>query len=305
MDGVLIIDKPKNFTSFDVVAVIRGVCQTKKVGHTGTLDPMATGVLPILLGNATKAQSLLPDTNKAYEAEFSLGMRTDTLDITGVVTERRAKLAGLADIENTLENFRGEIFQTPPMYSAVSVGGRRLYELARQGVEIEREKRRVFIENLELIDFDEKTQSGRLSVSCSKGTYIRTLIDDIGEAIGTLAVMTGLRRTLACGYNTDEAITLDELKSLKSNGGIEAVNTLIKPTETVFEPYRPVFVTAAQAMRFKNGGSLSLSRTELANKNHIDNEIYRVYERAGGFLGLGKVNLNKNELGFLKLFTND
>lgn len=305
MYGVLIIDKPKNFTSFDVVAVIRGVCQTKKVGHTGTLDPMATGVLPILLGNATKAQSLLPDTNKAYEAEFSLGMRTDTLDITGVVTERRAKLAGLADIENTLENFRGEIFQTPPMYSAVSVGGRRLYELARQGVEIEREKRRVFIENLELIDFDEKTQSGRLSVSCSKGTYIRTLIDDIGEAIGTLAVMTGLRRTLACGYNTDEAITLDELKSLKSNGGIEAVNTLIKPTETVFEPYRPVFVTAAQAMRFKNGGSLSLSRTELANKNHIDNEIYRVYERSGGFLGLGKVNLNKNELGFLKLFTND
>lgn len=305
MDGILIIDKPKDFTSFDVVAVIRGICQTKKVGHTGTLDPMATGVLPILLGNATKAQSLLPDTGKAYEAEFSLGMRTDTLDITGTVTEKRTALASFADIENTLEKFRGEILQTPPMYSAVSVDGRRLYELARQGVEVERKKRRVFIESLELEDFDEKTQSGKLSVSCSKGTYIRTLIDDIGEALGTLAVMTNLRRTLACGYGIDEAVTLDKLKELKSAAGISAVNELIKPTETVFEPYKPVFVTAAQAKRFKNGDSLSLSRTALAKKNNADGEIYRVYERDGGFLGLGKINLNKDELGFLKLFTND
>lgn len=304
MNGVLVIDKPEDFTSFDVIAVVRGVCGTKKAGHTGTLDPMATGVLPVLLGNATKAQSLMPDSDKAYEAEFMLGVRTDTLDITGSVTARKEARLRYEDIERVLPQFRGEIMQLPPMYSAVSVDGRRLYDLARQGIEVEREKRAVTIERLELLGFDEKTQTGRLSVSCSKGTYIRTLIDDIGEKLGTYAVMTKLRRTLACGYGIDEAIPLDELRALKESQGIEAVQKLIKPTETVFAPYRAVYVSAAQAKRFKNGGGLDAGRTALVKMNKQNGEIFRVYERDGGFLGLGKVNLEKAELGFLKLFCN-
>ncbi|MGN0456057.1 MAG: tRNA pseudouridine(55) synthase TruB [Acutalibacteraceae bacterium] len=304
MNGVLVIDKPEDFTSFDVIAVVRGVCGTKKAGHTGTLDPMATGVLPVLLGNATKAQSLMPDSDKAYEAEFMLGVRTDTLDITGSVTARKEARLRYEDIERVLPQFRGEIMQLPPMYSAVSVDGRRLYDLARQGIEVEREKRAVTIERLELLGFDEKTQTGRLSVSCSKGTYIRTLIDDIGEKLGTYAVMTKLRRTLACGYGIDEAIPLEELRALKESQGIEAVQKLIKPTETVFAPYRAVYVSAAQAKRFKNGGGLDAGRTALAKMNKQNGEIFRVYERDGGFLGLGKVNLEKAELGFLKLFCN-
>ncbi len=302
MNGVLVIDKPEDFTSFDVIAVVRGVCGTKKAGHTGTLDPMATGVLPVLLGNATKAQSLMPDSDKAYEAEFMFGVRTDTLDITGSVTARKEARLRYEDIERVLPQFRGEIMQLPPMYSAVSVDGRRLYDLARQGIEVEREKRAVTIERLELLGFDEKTQTGRLSVSCSKGTYIRTLIDDIGEKLGTYAVMTKLRRTLACGYGIDEAIPLEELRALKESQGIEAVQKLIKPTETVFAPYRAVYVSAAQAKRFKNGGGLDAGRTALAKMNKQNGEIFRVYERDGGFLGLGKVNLEKAELGFLKLF---
>ena len=170
MNGVLVIDKPRDFTSFDVVAVIRGVCGTKKVGHTGTLDPMATGVLPVLLGNATKAQSLMPDSDKAYEAEFMLGVRTDTLDITGNVTAKKDARMRFEDVDGVLDGFRGEIMQLPPMYSAVSVDGKRLYDLARQGIEVEREKRAVTIERLELLSFDENTQTGRLSVYCSKGT---------------------------------------------------------------------------------------------------------------------------------------
>lgn len=303
MNGVLVIDKPEDFTSFDVVAVVRGVCGTKKAGHTGTLDPMATGVLPVLLGNATKAQSLMPDSDKAYEAEFMLGVRTDTLDITGNVTAKKDSRLHYEDIDGVLDSFRGEIMQLPPMYSAVSVDGKRLYDLARQGVEVEREKRAVVIERLELLGFDEKTQTGRLSVSCSKGTYIRTIIDDIGDKLGTYAVMTKLRRTLACGYGIEAAIPLESLRQLKDSQGIEAVLSLVKPTETVFTPYRAVYVSAAQAKRFKNGGGLDIARTQLAKQDKEDGEIFRVYEREGGFMGLGRVKLEKAELGFLKLFT--
>lgn len=302
MNGVLVIDKPEDFTSFDVVAVVRGVCGTKKAGHTGTLDPMATGVLPVLLGNATKAQSLMPDSDKAYEAEFMLGVRTDTLDITGNITAKKEAHLRFEDIDGVLDSFRGEIMQLPPMYSAVSVDGKRLYDLARQGVEVEREKRAVVIERLELLGFDEKTQTGRLSVSCSKGTYIRTLIDDIGDKLGTYAVMTKLRRTLACGYGIDDAIPLESLRQLKDSQGIEAVLPLVKPTETVFAPYRAVYVSTAQAKRFKNGGGLDIARTQLAKQDKEDGEIFRVYEREGDFMGLGKVKLEKAELGFLKLF---
>ncbi len=302
MNGVLVIDKPADFTSFDVVAVVRGVFGTKKVGHAGTLDPMATGVLPILLGNATKAQSLMPDTKKEYEADFLLGRSTDTLDITGSVTEERTSRAEREDILAVLDDFRGDILQTPPMYSAVSVDGKRLYELARRGIEVEREKRQVNISRLELLDFDEKGQSGRLAVACSKGTYIRSLIDDIGRSLGTLAVMTSLRRTRACGYSADEAVPLERLRSLAKQGDRSGLLTFVRPTESIFEPYRKIYISPAQARRFCNGGSLDISRTALVRTGYGDGEIFRVGERTLGFIGLGRVNGESGELEFLKLF---
>ena len=303
MNGVLVIDKPKGLTSFDVVAIVRGIFQTKKVGHTGTLDPMATGVLPVLLGNATKAQSLMPESGKEYEADFMLGIRTDTLDITGNVTERRKSGVSAEDVRSVLDGFKGEIFQIPPMYSAVSQGGRRLYELARQGIEVEREKRLAVISRLELIGFDEKTQTGRLGVACSKGTYIRTLIDDIGEALGTLAVMTELRRTRACGYSIADSSPLERLKSLKQSGEAEALYAIVRPTETIFLPYKKICVTRAQSKRFKNGGGLDINRTALAGTNALDGELLRVCGAEGEFIGLGKIEKEKATLGFLKLFS--
>ncbi len=296
------IDKPADFTSFDVVAVVRGVFGTKKVGHAGTLDPMATGVLPILLGNATKAQSLMPDTKKEYEADFLLGRSTDTLDITGSVTEERTSRAMRGDVLAVLDDFRGDILQTPPMYSAVSVDGKRLYELARRGIEIEREKRQVSISRLELLDFDEERQCGRLAVACSKGTYIRSLIDDIGRLLGTLAVMTSLRRTSACGYSIEDSVPLERLRSLAENGGPSEALAFVRPTETIFEPYRKIYISPAQARRFCNGGSLDVSRTALAKIEHDDGEIFRIGERELGFIGLGRVNAESGELKFLKLF---
>ena len=182
MDGILVIDKPKSYTSFDVVAVMRKLCGEKKIGHTGTLDPMATGVLPILVGKATRCAPFLDDTDKEYEAEFQLGLSTDTQDITGKVVSETPHRVTKADIEAVLPQFRGEIQQLPPMYSAVQIDGKRLYSLARQGIEVERETRPVTIYQCDLLSFDEETQKGTLRIMCSKGTYVRTLCSDIGVA---------------------------------------------------------------------------------------------------------------------------
>ena len=181
MDGIIIIDKPQGYTSFDVVAVMRGLCKQKKVGHTGTLDPMATGVLPILLGKATRCAPFLEDTDKEYEARFRLGVSTDTQDSTGQVMKTRERKVSREELEAILPQFRGEIQQIPPMYSAVQKDGRRLYTLARQGIEVERESRSVTIFRCDLLSFDEDVQEGSLLVACSKGTYIRTLCADLGR----------------------------------------------------------------------------------------------------------------------------
>ena len=180
MNGVIIINKPQKFTSFDVVAVIRKLTGQRKIGHTGTLDPNATGVLPILLGNATKAPDIVPNHDKSYTSKFRLGMTTDTLDIWGAVTSQSDKTATEADVLSALENFRGEIEQLPPMYSAIKVNGQRLYDLARQGKEVERKPRKVTVYRLELKDFDEESQSGTLNISCSKGTIYLSLRNLLG-----------------------------------------------------------------------------------------------------------------------------
>ena len=213
MDGIIILDKPEDFTSFDMVAKMRRLLGTRKVGHAGTLDPMATGVLPIFVGRATKCCDILPNQNKRYTATFQLGYTTDTLDATGRVLTRTEVSATKEDVEKALESFRGEIMQLPPMYSAIQINGKRLYDLARQGIEIEREKRPVTIMELNLLSADDTQHIYQIDVACSKGTYIRTLCADIGEALGCGATMTALRRTEAAGFSIADSITLEEARN--------------------------------------------------------------------------------------------
>ncbi len=299
MDGIIVINKPEKFTSFDVVAVMRGVAKTKKVGHTGTLDPMATGVLPLLFGNATKAQSLLPDSSKEYISEFKLGITTDTLDIWGTVKENKPVSVLVDDIEKLLPKFTGDILQLPPMYSAVQKDGKRLYELARQGIEVEREKRPVNIGILKLLNYDEANCTGKLLISCSKGTYIRSLIDDIGAELGCGAVMTSLCRTSACGFTLENAITIEGAKELANSNNLQSV---LRSVEGVFTPYRQVIVSQPQAKRFCNGGQLDLSRLKI--KDLADGEIIRVKCQDSKFIGLGKVDFSNSWLAIYKLFDN-
>ena len=223
MNGVIVVDKPQGFTSFDVVAVMRGLAKEKKIGHTGTLDPMATGVLPLLLGRAAKAAELLPDTDKEYQAEFLLGERYDTGDVTGTLTERRDCPVSRPQLEAALTGFRGDIMQVPPMYSAVSVQGQRLYQLARKGIEVDRPARAVFIHSLTLEHYDPASREGVLRAACSKGTYIRTLIEDVARAAGSCGTMTSLRRTRACGFGLEEAVSLDHLRELAAKGALGTV----------------------------------------------------------------------------------
>lgn len=289
MNGVLVINKPKEFTSFDVVAVVRKYSGQRKIGHTGTLDPNATGVLPLLLGNATKAQDIIPNHDKEYVAEFSLGITTDTLDIWGEIITKQESHITQQDIENILDNFRGEIDQTPPMFSAIQINGQRLYDLARKGVEVERESRKVTIYKLELTSFDEEKQTGSLTVACSKGTYIRSLIDDIGKVLGCGAVMTALNRTMACSYTLSQAITLEEMKDLAEK---EKLQNVLSTTESLFLDYRYLAVSDAQARRFYNGGALDVNRTYLEKIKPSNGDIFRVKDKNGMFLGLGIVDDN-------------
>ena len=298
MNGILVIDKKSSFTSFDVVAIVRGILREKKIGHSGTLDPMATGVLPILVGNAAKAQSLLPDTDKKYDADFRLGMTTDTLDITGrVLSEVQCSFAA-EDIEAIIPQFCGDIMQVPPMYSAVQKNGVRLYDLARQGIEIEREARPVSVAELRLVSFDAQSQSGRLVISCSKGTYIRVICDDIGKALGCGCVMTALRRTAACGFTLEDAVTLEQLQTIKDEGRIEDV---LRPTDSIFRCFGEITVSEKQAVRFSNGAALSLDRLKRA-AGYDDGTLLRVYGE-GKFLGLGIIDTTCGKLKMKKNFS--
>lgn len=295
MNGILIVNKPMDFTSFDAVAVTRKASKQKKIGHCGTLDPNATGVLPVLLGAATKAQDILPNHDKEYVAELKFGIETDTLDIWGEVIKEEQSNVTREQFEEILKNFRGEIMQVPPMYSALKKDGQRLYDLARQGIEVKREARPVTVYSLTAEDFSEENQTAKIRVSCSKGTYIRSLIDDIGKALGTFAVMTALQRTSACGFTLENAITIEELKSLTP----EEIKAGLLPIERLFDSYREVTVSPAQATRFKNGGALGLERLRSLPKDSADGEIFRV-KHEDKFLGLGIIK--ETELKIYKNF---
>lgn len=297
MTGIICVNKEKDITSFGVCAKMRGILKEKKVGHTGTLDPMATGVLPIMIGGATRFLDYLPESDKGYRAVFVLGKTTDTLDITGTVTAENEVNASKADVESVLAQFKGRIMQTPPMYSAVSVNGKRLYDLARQGIEVEREKREVEIKSLELADCNENENEYTIDVLCTKGTYVRTLIDDIGRVLGCGAVMTSLVRTYAMGFTLDDCKTLAQLQLLKDSG--EGFESVLLPLEKALGAYDKVVVSPAQSNRFKNGGALDLVRVK---KQLNADEIYRVYSSDGDFLGLGKAV--ETQLKVEKLFVN-
>lgn len=288
MTGVLLLDKHEGVTSFWAAAQLRRICGEKKIGHTGTLDPMACGLLPVLLGGATKFCELLPVRDKAYRATFLLGAETDTLDITGKVVRQRYVGAGEADVLRALDAFRGTISQLPPMYSAVSQNGVRLYTLARQGVEVQRQARTVEIRRLELVRSNVQKGEYTIDVRCSAGTYIRSLVSDLGEALGCGAVLTALRRTEANGFSVADAHTIDALRACTP----AQVAELVLPIDRVLSAYPAVTVTDKQAVRFDNGGALDLVRVR-----GVDGEgLYRVYDPAGRFLGLGEVRPGQNEL---------
>lgn len=267
----------------------------KKIGHCGTLDPMATGVLPLLLGHTTRFLEFLPDSGKHYRARIRLGMVTDTLDITGTVLETREVKADAGELLKLLPRFRGEIMQVPPMYSAVSKNGVRLYELARKGIEIEREARPVTIASLELTEADDIAHEYELEISCSKGTYIRTLAHDIGEALGCGAVLTALRRTKAAGFDLGQCLTLEQAQEYAAQGTLEKH---LLPIEAALKDYPRAEVTGAQGKRFSNGGALALERLHICAP---DGAYICVYS-GDNFLGMGEISLEKQELSVKRVY---
>jgi len=278
-NGILVIDKPEGFTSFDVVAKLRGMMRERRIGHGGTLDPMATGVLPIFVGRATRAAEYAAASDKEYIARFQTGITTDTQDTTGTVLSRSDICPTRAEVEDVLPRFTGRIEQTPPMYSAVKVGGERLYKLARRGEEVERAPRPVEISALELLPEECAEDEYALRVVCSKGTYIRTLCHDIGQALGCGAAMSALRRTRAGRFTLGSAQTFDFLAALLSEGRIHEALT---PTDALFEDHPPLFLRGEELKRFQNGAQAAADTALESGK------LYRLYDEDGGFLAIGK-----------------
>lgn len=279
MTGWICIDKPEGLTSFTAANRVRGILGLKKTGHTGTLDPMATGVLPIALSGTTRFIELLPVHEKAYTARVRLGLTTDTLDITGQVLSTAAVNVTPSEIEAAAKSFLGETLQTPPMYSALRQNGVRLYELARRGESVERPQRKICISEISVTDITETEFT--LTVACSAGTYIRSLADDIGKKLGCGAVLTALRRTAANGFTLENCITLEELERLRDENRVS--ETVLK-TDAPLTAYPVLTVTAAQGVRFSNGGSLLRARVGNPKTGY-----YRVYDPTQKFLGLGEV----------------
>ena len=290
MNGIIVVNKPREFTSFDVVAIMRGCFKTKKVGHSGTLDPMATGVLPVFIGGATKAVSVLPESGKSYRAGFRLGVTSDTLDIWGECSEQKDVSISEEMLLSAMERFRGDIEQIPPMYSALKVNGQKLCDLARKGIEVERKPRGGTISRLDLTEFD--GHDGIIEVDCSSGTYIRTLVDDIGKALGTGAVMTSLVRTQACGFTLEDSYPLEELK----NRPLEELERLLKPIEKIFAEYPEIRLDAGQERLYLNGVRLDAKRLH----GDLGEGTYRVCGRE--FFGIAKIE--DGELVSVKRFNN-
>ena len=295
LNGIICINKPQEFTSFDVVAKMRGITGTKKIGHAGTLDPMATGVLPLFFGCATRACDRMPEDGKRYTADFQLGLETDTYDIWGKILREQQASCSRSEIEAVLAGFRGRIEQLPPMFSAVRVNGQRLYELARQGKTIERKPRCVEITLLELLEFDEERQCGRLDIVCSKGTYIRSICHDLGERLGCGGVMTGLVRTQAGIFTLKDCITLEQAQKCAVSGDFSGV---LLPVGRLFRSLPAIRLNEVQSKKFCNGLRLDINRVRYQRLPGS----HAVYDNSGGFLGLAVLDFDKMELVIEKIF---
>ena len=273
-NGIIIIDKPAGWTSMDVCAKLRGILRTKKIGHAGTLDPMATGVLPVFVGQATRAVSFAESGSKEYVAGLRLGLVTNTQDTSGETLDERAVTATADDLRAVLPRFTGEIQQIPPMFSAIKIGGKKLYELARKGQEVERKGRSVTIYELELLE-----QTGEneylLRVLCSKGTYVRTLCHDIGEALGCGGCMSSLRRTMAAGFTLADAVTLDEVQ--------ERGEALLRDVDSLFADSPAYHIRHARVESLCRNGNAFVVHDDLAAGT------YRVYGMDGTFLCLSRL----------------
>lgn len=283
--GILVIDKPAGWTSMDVCAKLRGIFHEKRVGHGGTLDPMATGVLPVFIGRATRAVEFAEKSEKEYVAGLKLGVVTNTQDITGEVLETHPVQISQEQLEEALERFRGDIMQIPPMYSAIKINGKKLYELARKGREVERPARPVTIKALELL-----RQQGEdlyiIRVRCTKGTYIRTLCHDIGQALGCGGCMSSLERTMTAGFSLGDARTMDEVQSAQDPAA------LLMPVDTLFQDRKKLVLDRATEKKIRNG--------MIAVLPHLDSGEYRTYAMSGEFLALCRCRNGK--LGAIKSF---
>ncbi len=298
LNGIIIINKEKGFTSHDVVAKLRGICKQKKIGHTGTLDPDATGVLPVCLGRATKVCDMLTDSDKIYEAVMLLGVTTDTQDTSGVVLEEK-EIGDLSkeQIIQSIQSFIGEYDQIPPMYSALKINGQKLCDLARKGIEVKREARKVKIYSIDIkeISFPYVT----MRVSCSKGTYIRTLCHDIGERLGIGACMKELLRVQAAGFSMEESMFLNQVEEYANNNRLEEI---LIPVDRVFAGYSLVHVKKAFEVLYKNGNPLEERMFNEAVVSHC--EPIRVYDEENEFIGIFQYKTERGLFCPVKMFLN-
>lgn len=305
-DGVLLINKPAGFTSFDVIAKLRGILKERKLGHGGTLDPNVTGVLPVFVGRATKAIDLVSRQEKKYTATFKLGLKTDTQDIWGEVLEENEPERDIEKIKAAVLSFKGESMQLPPMYSAIRINGVRLYDLAREGKEIARDARKI---NVYDIIFEGKTENEdeyKFSIFCSKGTYVRTICADIGESLLCGAAMTSLVRTESMGFKIENCFTLEDVQKIADEGRAEE---LLRPVEDLFSDLPPIFLNEKNTHLYKNGVGLDPRKVggviydtayELAPYQR-----YCVFGADRRFIGIGQVDYQKRQFKSVKMFYNE
>ena len=279
MNGIILVDKPQDWTSHDVVAKLRGVLHERRIGHSGTLDPLATGLLVVFVGRATRAVEFSEADSKEYLSGLRLGVSTDTQDITGNVIAKCDALPDEAAVRETLCRFIGDIEQIPPMYSAIKIGGKKLYELARRGESVERTPRKITVSSIDIVDKDGTDYI--LNISCSKGTYVRTLCNDIGDALGCGACMSSLRRTRAGAFSVDEAHSLEDIEAAALE---DRLSDIILPVDALFAPFPKLTVSESAAKRLKNGNVIKVS---------AEDGDYRVYSDSEEFLLLGRVEDGK------------
>ncbi len=294
--GIVIVHKEKGFTSHDVVAKMRGICGQKKIGHTGTLDPEATGVLPVCLGNGTRICDMLTDRDKEYVALLRLGVETDTQDMTGAILTRRPVEAEEQQVREAVLSFQGSYLQTPPMYSALKVNGKKLYELAREGKEVERQAREVQIEEIEILDMHLPTL--QLRVVCSKGTYIRTLCADIGQKLSCGGAMESLVRTRVGEFSLKDALTLGQLQELKDQGRLSEA---VSPVESVFLSCPVLHVRGDLERLLSNGNALTVEQTA-EKEQYAPGRWVRVCRPDGRFAGIYAYDEGKGRYQPVKMF---